>query len=185
MSLLNKFKQELKEIEKGCGKTICDDKDEGTCNYCGHSIKCVECQGKADIIKKHIEFRKSCEDLIKSRGKQWQIKNYILKSNLWWIDFGEDCFERGLQEGAKLKEKDLMNKGKFTTSMNRKVCYIAGFEEGARLTKEEILKIIDESSSVINHLKITYEDDKVYVHKEGVMNKLKELKQKINQLGEK
>jgi hypothetical protein len=61
------------------------------------------------------EYRKVCEDLIQARGKKWQIKKHMLKGNLWWIDFGEDCFNRGLSKSEqavkdwilKLKESRL------------------------------------------------------------------------------
>jgi hypothetical protein len=65
MSLLEQLKQELKEIEGGCGKEFVEEETDCTCGEdfpdddgTPFAILCEICQAKANIIKKHIELVK-------------------------------------------------------------------------------------------------------------------------------
>ena len=63
------------------------------------------------------EFRKVCNNLIQSRGKQWQIKDHVLKGNLWWIDFGEDCYNKAKEQSQQAVKEALLK-------MKKELCFV-------------------------------------------------------------
>ena len=47
------------------------------------------------------KFKENCEKIWISYGKMWDIKDHVLKGNLWWKDAMEDAYNQGYEDGKK------------------------------------------------------------------------------------
>ena len=75
---------------------------------------------KDEIYKLENEGLEVSDEVVGFYYKDWEkFKEAIKKAKL-------EAYKKGKQD----KEKEIMNRGHFITSMNRKVCYNAGYEKG-------------------------------------------------------
>lgn len=96
----------------------------------GSKAKCPNCHKELKQLKGKHKFAvniPSKSDI----SKEQEIPN--VSDNVIW-------FDKGYKQGRKDYETDLMIKGKFHTSMNRKVCFDIGYKRGLEKGRKDAIE---------------------------------------------